>query len=180
MTVYGYARVSTAGQALDGNSLSSQVAELKAAGAANIYSEHFTGTKMERPEFDAVLSMLVPGDTLMVTKLDRFARNASDGYNVIKDLLDKGIKVHILNMGLLEDTPMGRLMLHMMLAFAEFERDMICERTAAGKAVARQREGFREGRPCVSDEIIEKIRSGADWRTLGISRATYYKYRTSK
>lgn len=175
--IYGYARVSTAGQAKDGNSLEGQIALLKSVGATEIYSEHFTGTKMQRPEFDKVLSLLKEGDTLAVAKLDRFARNAADGYNTIKGLLDRGVKVHILNMGLIEDTPMGRLMLQVMLAFAEFERNMIVERTTAGKEIARQREDFKEGRPRISEETIQKIREGVPYTELGISQRTWYRYR---
>jgi DNA invertase Pin-like site-specific DNA recombinase len=175
--IYGYARVSTAGQAVKGNSLEDQCEQLREAGAREIYSEHFTGTKMERPEFEKLCEVLKPGDTLIVTKLDRFARNASDGYNKIKEMLDRGVKVHILNMGLVEDTPMGRLMLHMMLAYAEFERDMICERTQAGKAVARQREGWREGRKPLEERVLEQIREGKTWQEIGISRSSWYKYR---
>ena len=91
--------------------------------------------------------MLKKGDTLVVTKLDRFARSAEDGVNLIKELLSKGIKVHILNMGLVEDTSMGKLILRMLSAIAEFDRDMIVERLAKGKAIAKQNPDFREGRP---------------------------------
>ncbi|MGH0792432.1 recombinase family protein, partial [Bacillus cereus] len=86
-------------------------------------------------------------DTLVVTKLDRFARSTVDAIQIIRTLFEKGVKVHILNMGLVEDTPTGRLVFHVMSAFAEFERDMIVERTQEGKAIAKLREDFREGRP---------------------------------
>jgi DNA invertase Pin-like site-specific DNA recombinase len=76
-------------------------------------------------------------DTLVVTKLDRSARTAEDGVNLIKELLSKGIKVHILNMGLVEDTSMGRFFLRILSAIAEFDRDMIVERLAEGKAIAK-------------------------------------------
>jgi DNA invertase Pin-like site-specific DNA recombinase len=82
-----------------------------------------------------------------VTKLDRFARTTAYGINTIKNLFERGIKVHVLNMGLVGDTPSGRLILNVMLAFAEFERDMIVERTQEGKAIAKQRDDFKEGRP---------------------------------
>ena len=75
------------------------------------------------------------------------ARTTADGINTIKRLFENGIKVHVLNMGLVEDTPTRRLILNVMLAFAEFERDMIVERTQEGKAIAKQKEDFREGRP---------------------------------
>src|SRR5699024_2958147 len=77
------------------------------------------------------------------------ARSAMDGIKTIKKLFEQGVKVHVLNMGLVEDTPTGRLILNVMLAFAEFERDMIVERTQEGKAIAKQDPDFREGRPMV-------------------------------
>lgn len=139
---YGYARVSTVEQ-----NLQSQIEQLKKAGCTKIYKEKFTGTKKERPEFQKLLKVLKEGDTLVVTKLDRFARSTIDGINTIKELFERGVKVHILNMGLVENTPTGRLIFNVMLAFAEFERDMIVERTQEGKAIAKQRPDFREGRP---------------------------------
>jgi DNA invertase Pin-like site-specific DNA recombinase len=83
--------------------------------------------------FNKLLETLKEGDTLVVTKLDRFARTTADGINLVKELFEKGIKVHVLNMGLVEDTPTGRPILSVMLAFEEFERDMIVERTQEGK-----------------------------------------------
>lgn len=77
--IYGYARVSTKGQARDGNSLEAQTKALKEAGAEMIFSDSFTGTKIDRPEFDKLKNRLSCGDKLIVTKLDRFARSASQG-----------------------------------------------------------------------------------------------------
>lgn len=176
--LYGYARVSTAGQAAKGNSLEDQLELLKNAGCSesNIFLESYTGTKMERPVFNSLLGKLQTGDTLVVTKLDRFARNADDGGKQIKDLLDRGISVHVLNMGLIDNTPMGKLIMHVVLAFAEFERDMIVERTQAGKAIARQKPGYHEGRNSkYGKKEIEAIRSGASWDDLGMSRSTWYR-----
>ena len=145
--VYGYARVSTTGQATNGNSLEEQEQALREQGCDEIVVEQYTGTKTERPKFSELLEKLQRGDTLKVTKLDRFARNTEDGGRVIKELLSKGVKVHILNMGVIDDSPVGRVIYHVFLTFAEFERDMIVERTQAGKAVARTKAGFKEGRP---------------------------------
>jgi DNA invertase Pin-like site-specific DNA recombinase len=139
---YGYARVSTLHQELE-----SQLQALEKENCGKIYSDKFTGTKTDRPQFNMLLEVLKEGDTLVVTKLDRFARTTADGINTVKSLFEKGIKVHVLNMGLIEDTPTGRLILSVMLAFAEFERDMIVERTQEGKAIAKQNPDFREGRP---------------------------------
>jgi DNA invertase Pin-like site-specific DNA recombinase len=139
---YGYARVSTISQDLE-----AQLQALKNEGCEVIYSEKFTGTKADRPQFKEVLAKLEVGDTLVVTKLDRFARSTVDAINTVKGLFERGVKVHVLNMGLIEDTPTGKLILTIMSGFAEFERDMIVERTQEGKAIAKQRDDFREGRP---------------------------------
>lgn len=139
---YGYARVSTLHQDLE-----AQLQALEKEGCDEIYSEKFTGTKTDRPKFQELLNKLQAGDTLVVTKLDRFARTTKEGIETVKELFERGVKVHVLNMGLVEDTPTGRLILSVMLAFAEFERDMIVERTQEGKAIAKQNPDFREGRP---------------------------------
>lgn len=147
--IYGYARVSTVTQGKNGNSLESQRAELENYHCDEVIEEVYTGTKTDRPKFSELISKLKSGDTLVVTKLDRFARTAVEGVQIVQDLLKKGVKVNILNMGLIEDSPVGKLTLTIMLAFAEFERDMIVERTQAGKAVAKQNPDFKEGRPKV-------------------------------
>jgi DNA invertase Pin-like site-specific DNA recombinase len=139
---YGYARVSTVKQDLE-----AQIQALEKEACDKIYSEKFTGTKADREQFNNLLSILKEGDTLVVTKLDRFARSTIDAIKTVKELFERGVRIHILNMGLVEDTPTGRLVFNVMSAFAEFERDMIIERTQEGKAIARQREDFREGRP---------------------------------
>ena len=110
---YGYARVSTLHQDLE-----SQLQTLEKENCDKVYSDKFTGTKTDRPHFNELLQVLKEGDTLVVTKLDRFARTTADGINTIKRLFENGIKVHVLNIGLVEDTPTGRLILNVMLAFA--------------------------------------------------------------
>lgn len=145
--IYGYARVSTKGQAKDGNSLENQEHQLKENGATEIYSDSFTGTKMDRPELDKLLSKLERGDTLIVTKLDRIARSMTQGSELISSLIDKGIKVNILNVGVMDNTPASKLIRNIFFSFAEFERDMIIERTQEGKAIAKTKDGFKEGRP---------------------------------
>lgn len=184
--IYGYARVSTVGQARDGNSLEDQREKLMEAGAVEVYVDSFTGTKIDRPEFDKLKAVLRDGDTLVVTKLDRIARNAAGGIALVDDLIDRGVKVHILNMGMMDNAPTGKLIRHIMFAFAEFERDMIVQRTMEGKAVSRQREGYREGRPAIGydkekfKELYADVLSGAICvntaaEELGVSRATWYR-----
>lgn len=143
---FGYARVSTKIQATDGNSLESQEQQLTDAGASIIYKDAFTGTKSERPELDKLKDQLIPGDKVIVTKLDRLARSTEDGLALIKEWNANNITVHVLNMGCIDNTPTGRLILTVMLAFAEFERDMILERTQEGRAIARLNPDYKEGR----------------------------------
>ncbi|RLL47837.1 recombinase family protein [Oceanobacillus piezotolerans] len=172
---YGYARVSTLNQDLE-----AQLQRLEQEGCEKIYKDKFTGTKRDRPQFNKLLEVLKEGDTLVVTKLDRFARTSRDGIEIIQDLFKRGVKVHVLNMGLVEDTPTGRLILSVMLAFAEFERNMIVERTLEGKAIAKQRDDFREGRPNkYSKKQIDyalKLKENMSYRQVeemtGISKST--------
>ena len=145
--IYGYARVSTKGQAKDGNSLEAQEKALRESGANEIYVDAFTGTKTDRPEFDKLMDKIQKGDTLIVTKLDRFARSMTQGSELVSDLVEKEIKVYILNIGVMDNTPSSKLIRNVFFAFAEFERDMIVERTMEGKAIAKQNPDFREGRP---------------------------------
>jgi len=183
--IYGYARVSTKGQARDGNSLEAQEYALMAAGATIIYSDSFTGTKTYRPEFDKLLKELKSGDTLVVTKLDRFARSVTHGMELIQTLLNKGITVHVLNIGLMDSTPTGKLIRIVMLAFAEFERDMIVERTQEGKSIAKQNPDYREGRPPLYGkaqkqhalELLDSHSYKEVEALTGISKSTLIRYK---
>lgn len=139
---YGYARVSTIHQ-----DLQVQLEQLERENCDKIFSEKYTGTNKRRPEFQKLISMLQAGDTLVITKLDRFARSTQDALEIIKDLFERNIRVHVLNMGVIENTPTGRLIFTIFSAFAEFERDMIVERTQEGKMLAKKNPNFREGRP---------------------------------
>ena len=183
----GYGRVSSKGQEQNGNSLEDQERQLKEAGCDEIILETYTGTKMDRPKFTKLLETLQRGDTLVVCKLDRFARTAREGLEVVEDLMERGIKVHILNMGLIEDTPMGRVILTVMLAFAQFERDSIVERTSAGKALAKEKEDYREGRPRTEipinfKEYLAKQEAGEisisqACKEMGVARAHWYRWK---
>lgn len=179
---YGYARVSTAGQQRDGNSLADQEARLRESGAEKIFVEAYTGTKIDRPEFKKLLSEVREGDTVIVTKLDRLSRSAKDGLEIVDMLIERGVTLEILNMGKFDGSPIGKLMRTMLFGFAEFERDMIVQRTSEGKAIARQREGFSEGRPrkeVAFREQLVLVENGEKTvieacKDLGISRRTWY------
>ena len=181
--IYGYARVSTKGQASDGNGLEVQEKALREHGAEIIYKDSFTGTKRHRPELDKLLSVVKEGDTVVVTKLDRIARSTIHGCELIQSLLEKGVAVNVIGLGLMDNSPNGTLFRTILFAFAEWERNMIVERTSEGKAIAREREDYREGRPgkdIPNFEIFLREQKGGRMtvdeccRELGIGRSTWY------
>lgn len=184
--IYGYARVSTKGQARDGNSLEDQELKLREAGAVEIFVDSYTGTKIDRPEFKRLLDTVGEGDVIVATKLDRISRSASQGIKLVDDLLERGVSIHILNMGRMDNTPTGKLIRNIMLSFAEFERDMIVQRTQEGKSIAKQRPGWKEGRPkkVIDLDLFRGLRERVDnkemnatdaAKKLGVSRAKWYQ-----
>lgn len=179
--IYGYARVSSKKQ-LHGNSLEEQRAALSANGAVSITAEQYTGKTTSRPKLQVLIASLRAEDTLMVTKLDRLARNVTEGIELIRELFARDIKVHVLNIGLLENTSMGNFFITTLLAVAELERSMIIERTQAGKEVARTKAGFREGRPPLPEKkllyAMELLKSHSYKEVTditGISKATLWR-----
>lgn len=190
-TVFGYARVSTVGQEKDGNSLAAQTRQLEDAGAQieNIFTDVYTGKTTKRPNLDQLVRTLKAGDTLVVTKIDRFARSVSEGSALIKELTDRDVRIKILSFG--KDWTMdrhdeiGNLIINIFLSFAEFERSLIVSRTQEGKAIARQKSGYKEGRPAVPEWKIEAamklLDSGNSYtetaRETGLSKTTLVKYR---
>ncbi|MBQ7703926.1 MAG: recombinase family protein [Selenomonadaceae bacterium] len=143
---YGYARVSTRKQVRENNGLKAQIELLKKNDCEKIVQEEITGKTNTRPKLNWLLGQLTEGDTLVVTKLDRLARSVREGAALIEDLFNRGVTVYILDIGTLDNTPTGKLVMHIFLAIAEFERTLILERTNLGKEVARTKAGYREGR----------------------------------
>ena len=156
--IVGYCRVSSKMQ-LEGYGLEAQVEEINSKYSdVLIYQEQYTGMKADRPLFNKIMEELKEGDTLVVTKLDRLARNTVEGIQIVEKLFDRGVSVHVLNVGLLENTSMGKFFLTTLLAVAEMERNTILERTQAGKEIAKKNNpNYREGRPKAhSKENIER------------------------
>jgi DNA invertase Pin-like site-specific DNA recombinase len=147
MNLYGYARVSTNGQALD-----AQVAQLEAAGCARIYREKVSGAKTDRAELKKMLRALRVGDLVLVTRLDRLARSTRDLLNILAHVSDRSAGFRSLG-DLWADTTTahGRLMLTILGGLAEFERELIRTRTAEGRARAVAM-GVRLGRRPKLDE----------------------------
>ena len=189
--IYGYARVSTSKQLKNGTSIEDQTAALKEAGAEKIVIDDCTGTKMNRPAFNQLMQDLKAGDTLIVTKLDRFARTAVEGGAIVEELHKMGVTINVLNMGVINNSAMGNVILTVMLAFAQFERDMIVERTSAGRE-ARRREAeargevFQDFRPRVMDDkqiehAMELLDSGKSYKEvselLNVSKSTLIRRR---
>ena len=181
MTIYGYARVSTSTPSLE-----AQINELKEAGAEQIVLDLYTGSKTDRPNLKLLVSKLQPGDQLVFTKLDRFASSLIQGEQLISELLGRGITVNILNLGVLDNTPEGRLIRKALRAAAEFEREQIIERTQTGKAAARLNPNFRDGRPPLysnrqKQHALELLQGGRTYREVtemtGISKSTLILYK---
>jgi DNA invertase Pin-like site-specific DNA recombinase len=142
MTVYGYARVSTAGQ-----TLASQDGQLHAVGCAKVYAEKVSGAKTDRPELAKLIRRLEHGDVLMVTRLDRLARSTRDLLNILDAIGKAGAGFKSLSDAWADTTtPHGRLMLTILGGLAEFERELILARTGDGRARAKAK-GVRFGRP---------------------------------
>jgi len=176
----GYARVSTQDQNLD-----LQNDALKGAGCEKIYTDKMSGAKTDRPGLEEILSILRKGDTLVVWKLDRLGRSLTHLIKVMNILDEQGIYFRSVQESLDTSTPGGKLIFHVFGALAEFERDIIRERTLAGLAAARAR-GRTGGRPRKLSkkqvEIAENLMKDVSipiaeiCETLGVSRATLYRY----
>lgn len=180
----GYVRVSS----LDQNP-ERQLEELKAMQVEKIFMDKLSGKNVERPELQNMLNFVREGDTLVVHSLDRLARNLTDLLTMVQDLTGRGVSVRFLNERLdfdagKEASPVAKLMLSMVGAFAEFERSMIKRRQTEGIALAKERGVYKGRQRSVTDEQIKEVRSMIDMgvplskavKKVGISRTTAYKY----
>lgn len=175
----GYARVSTEDQTLD-----LQRDALKRAQCREIYEEEATGKNTDRPQLEACLKSLREGDTLIVWRLDRLGRNLADLVGLVADFERRKINFESLTERIETHSPAGRLVFHVFAALAEFERNLIRERTVAGLKAARAR-GRKGGRPSkLSAREIKTIRAllktaeipVAEIATrFGIARSTLYR-----
>jgi DNA invertase Pin-like site-specific DNA recombinase len=132
MTIFGYARVSSTGQSLD-----AQLAELNAASCERVFQEKVSGKNRDRPQLERALEALGEGDVLIITRLDRLARSSRDLLNIVKQITDAGATFRSLKDHWADTTTaQGRLILTVLGGLAEFERELIAERTGEGRARA--------------------------------------------
>ncbi len=181
----GYARISTASQSLD-----LQIKALKEAGCDQIFSDIASGAKSTRPGLSDAQMVLRKGDVLVVWKLDRLGRSIPHLIESINDLNNKGIGFRSLQEAIDTQTSGGKLIFHIFSALAEFERDIIRERTNAGLEAARAR-GKKGGRPKLMEEtksirLLKQMHNDPSYsindicKTFSISRSTFYRYLNSE
>jgi len=182
--IVGYGRVSTARQASGGTSLESQREDLEKAGAEKLFVDAgVSGTKSSRPELDRMIEQLRPGDTVVVTKLDRLGRSMAHLVALVNDFKERGVAFRSLSEGIDTSKAAGAMIFGIFASLAEFERERIMERTSIGRAAAAA-QGRTGGRPKKHDpEMIAKAKriQAADMSpkekaaALGVSVATFYR-----
>ncbi len=177
MALIGYARVSTEDQHLE-----MQLTQLQAAGVERIYKEKISGVQQDRPELVAMLDYVREGDTVVSAKLDRIARSTRHLLEIVEVLEKKGVAFRVLNINLDTATPTGKLMLSMLAAIGQFEREMMLERQREGIARAKQAGAYKGRKPTArakSDQVVELLRQGmtrnAVARETGIGVASVYR-----
>ncbi len=175
----GYGRVSTEDQHLD-----AQIDALKAAGCERVFTDKLSGKLAQRPELDAALDYLRHGDVLVITKLDRLGRSLRNLIELVLMLEARGVDLRVLDQDINTKGPSGKLMFHVIGAMAEFERDMISERTRDGLAAARARGRKGGRRPKLNAAKVETARKlYAEKRmtvaeiadVVGCARSTLYR-----
>lgn len=177
--IVGYARTSTTDQIAG---LEAQVRDLQAEGCTKVFSEQVSATQNERPQLKAMLDYVREGDTVIVTRPDRLARSTADLLSITKRLSEQGVILRVLSMQLDTGTPTGKLMLTMLGAIAEFERELMLERQREGVAKAKAEGKYRGRAPTALRKADEVLKLKAGGKTvpeivdaLGISRASVFR-----
>lgn len=180
MATIGYARVSTRDQSTE-----AQVDVLTAAGCDRIFHEHASGVLAQRPELDAALGYIREGDVLVVTKLDRLGRSVKNLSQLATELQDRGVGLRVVTQGIDTTSIGGRLFFNILAAIAEFEHDLIVERTQEGLAAARARGRKGGAKFKMTPAKARQARHMYDSKeytlqqiaeTLGVGRSTIYRY----
>ncbi len=177
----GYARVSTGLQNLD-----LQEDQLNQYGCEKIFNDHMSSSKSKRPGLDKAIEFAKSGDTIVVWRLDRLGRNMEDLITLVNELNNRGVSFHSLeeNITMDKSSSTGQLLFHLFAAFAEFERNLILERSSAGRIAARAR-GRYGGRPeKLNKQDLKLLKTlydnGTPIKTIAeqwkVSRTTIYRY----
>jgi DNA invertase Pin-like site-specific DNA recombinase len=178
----GYARVSTGLQ-----NLNLQEDRLNQYGCEKIFSDHISGSRSKRPGLDKAIEFARSGDTIVVWRLDRLGRNMEDLITLVNELNNRGVSFHSLeeNITMDKSSSTGQLLFHLFAAFAEFERNLILERSSAGRMAARARGRYGEGRPeKLNKQDLTLLKTlydnGTPIKTIAeqwkVSRTTIYRY----
>lgn len=177
--IVGYARVSTITQTLE-----QQTEQLTAAGASKVFTDVMSGARDDRPGFTALMEYLRDGDTLVIWRLDRLGRNMLAVLDTLKSLTDRGVAVRSLADGVDTATSTGRMVAGILASIAEYERELVKERTALKRDHARK-SGTKFGRPAKLDDkqaaLARRMKAQGETgkticETLGIGRTTLYRY----
>jgi DNA invertase Pin-like site-specific DNA recombinase len=177
MAKIGYARVSTEGQ-----ELTAQLEQLQTAGVDKLFKEKASGVKQDRPQLAAMIDYAREGDSVIVCKLDRIARSTKHLLEIVEALEAKKVSFHVLNINLDTGTPTGKLMLSMLAAIGQFEREMMLERQREGIRIAKDAGAYKGRKPTARDQaakVMELISQGktkqATAEELGIGVASVYR-----
>ncbi|MBK1566104.1 recombinase family protein [Staphylococcus aureus] len=177
----GYARVSTGLQ-----NLNLQEDRLNAYGCEKIFSDHISGSKSKRPGLDKAIEFARSGDTIVVWRLDRLGRNMEDLITLVNELNERGVSFHSLeeNITMDKSSSTGQLLFHLFAAFAEFERNLILERSSAGRIAARARGRYGGRSEKLNQKDLNLLKTlydnGTPIKTIAeqwqVSRTTIYRY----
>jgi DNA invertase Pin-like site-specific DNA recombinase len=187
--VYGYARVSTKkSKSRRPQHAENQETRLRAAGAVKVYTDEYTGKAKSRPEWDKLLAVVEPGDTLLFTKLDRIGRSLANLVQVMTDLHQRGVHLRSLDSGIIDTTTaQGKMLFGILAVLAEFEAELTRERTLEGLDAARERHGgmLPPRGPSITDDQLTRaaelaattdMNAAAIAEAVGVSRATLYRH----
>lgn len=144
--VYGYCRATTSKQ-IESGYLEEQETQISERYFDSMMFKEKSLDMNVKPEFEKILNLVSAGDTVVVTKLDRFARSIEDAYNIIKNFRDKSVNIHILNIGLIDSSVLGNVFFDTISAIYDFEKALLVDRIQTGKNKAKKADGFKEGRP---------------------------------
>jgi DNA invertase Pin-like site-specific DNA recombinase len=177
MAIIGYARVSTEGQ-----ELTAQLEQLQGAGVDKLFKEKASGVKEDRPQLAAMLDHLREGDTVVICKLDRIARSTKHLLEIVDTLEAKKVSFKVLNINLDTSTPTGKLMLSMLAAVGQFEREMMLERQREGIRIAKDKGAYKGRKPTAKGKaakVMELIGQGKTKQAIadevGIGVASVYR-----